>query len=588
MKILASRRGRSVEPYDHHRGKLPLLRPTSRGRVSIFLTINFIGFVFANGFWLFVSSGRWVDFQPASYGLSIITPLGMSFLRPLSVLEHHGMIFVFGLLLAALMLVPLMTAVMYRLLYAIVMSVIIFALGHSPGLAIALALGSFLAARTPLRSDMPFLAFLLGLVPSAVYLGVMTFEGIEPAALPFERLLVKAPVLLALVAAVAGAAAVLMLARVMKYRPGVLWPVAAVLWIVPLCLFYAFEGPAWVRFHQLVHSPAMATMFDIPSRESADPAVGTVDSPEVVDEVLRVRRHELLEQCRRFLTRHGESEAAPAVAFLHAQAASAQLDQDAYNAGIVRVRSDHAAPASRPMWERLTMRYKHAPQSALARWRLAELDIAASQMELGLENLVEARRKLRAALAVEVKDKQPRPAAVTELQWPTRETYEAALARVDWLLWMMARHDLSDTATATVFARWMALDDVATGSLEYAAELERLIALDENGSLADDLRLAVAVRLPEADRAAALGSLAARPECGAWTAANYELGLLSLTRRASALPTHPDAATDESADGSLQTFRFVLDPPAVYFRRVLEAGDSPWQSGAQRWLAGLE
>jgi len=211
MKILPTRRTTSIEPYDHHRGKLPLLRPSSRRRVSVFLSINFAGFVFANCFWLFISSGRWVDFQPASYWSSVFTPLGMSFLRPVSVLEQHGMIFVFGLVLSSLLLIPLMTAVMYRLSYAIVMAVIVFVLGHSPGVAIALVIGSVLAARTPLRSDMPFLAFLLGLLPSAVYFAVLTFEGIEPAAVPFERLLVKAPVLLALVAAVASAGLVLAL-----------------------------------------------------------------------------------------------------------------------------------------------------------------------------------------------------------------------------------------------------------------------------------------------------------------------------------------------------------------------------------------
>jgi len=85
--------------------------------------------------------------------------------------------------------------------------------------------------------------------------------------------------------------------------------------------------------------------------------------------------------------------------------------------------------------------------------------------------------------------------------------------------------------------------------------------------------------------------LAGRHERDAWVAANYELGLLSLTHQAAdALPPRPAAveAADEGADVPVAAVRSVLEPPAVYFRRVLEAGDSPWRSWAAYWLAGLE
>jgi len=589
LNIFPFRRARGGEPFDHHRGKLPLLRPTSRGRASIFLTINFIGFVFANCFWLFLSRGRWVDFDPVSYWASVTTPLGMSFLRPISVLEQHGMIVVFGLLLSVLFLVPLMTAVMYRLLYAMVMAGIIFVLGHSPGLAIALAVGSFLAARTPLRSDMPFLAFLLGLLPSAVYLAVMTYEGIEPAALPFERLLVKAPVLLALVTSVAAAGVVLALVRLVGYRPGMLWPVAAVLWIVPLFLFYAFEGPALVRFHHLANSEAMAvfgagTPFE--AREETEPP----DRPEESDERLRLReRDELMQRCQRLLDRHGESSVAPAVAYLYAQVASLQRDHDAYDSGVLRFRSDHVSPASRPVWERLATQYKHAPQSALARWRLAELDFAAGQTDSGLEHLTEARRKLRAVLEVPDAEKTPRSTTTSTLQWPVRETYQSALMKVDWMMWVVERHDVArDDEAAAVFARWLALDDVSMRSPEYAEALTGLIASDPDGPLADALRVALAVRLPVADRIGVLVVLAGRYESDAWAWANYEAGLLSLmhhtatTARQSTAPptTHPTTAATEAGA--------TLEPPVVYFRHVRAAGETPWRARAEAWLAGLE
>ncbi|MCL2700722.1 MAG: hypothetical protein FWE88_03395 [Phycisphaerae bacterium] len=591
MKMFPSMRGPGgVEPYDHHRGKLPLLRPTSRGRVSIFLTINFIGFVFASCFWLFITRGQWVDFDLASYWASIVTPLGVSFLRPMSVLDQHWMIFVFGLTLSALLLVPIMTAVMYRLMYAIAQAGIVFVLGHSPGLAISLAVGSFLAARTPLRSDMPFLAFLLGLVPSAVYLAVMTFIGIEPAALPFERLLVKAPVLLAFVAAVAAAGVVLTLARLAGYRPGMLWPVAAVLWIVPLALFYAHEGPARVRFNLLAQSPAMSLFGAQTSLESwraARDDAEALDSPEAIDEAFRESgRREMLRLWRRFLDSHGGSASAPAAAYLYAQAAGLQLDRDAYDMGVVRFRVGRAVEASRPMWERLATQYKEAPQSALARLRLAELDMADGAMEQGLANLAEAYRKLQAALPAHGKERR-RPAAVVELQWPEREAYQTALARVEWLLWLTRRDGVTnDVETAAVLAAWMSLDEVAMGTSRYVAELERLIEQDPGGALSDDLRLALALRGPASSRAEALLALADRRGSETWVAATYELGLLSLTvRAAAALPTTRPAA--ETADAPVSD-RPALEEPAVYFRRVRDVGDTPWRARAVYWLTGLE
>ena len=80
-----------------------------------FLAVNVVGFAVVNAFWHYLATGGWgFSFQ------AIRSPLGEMFIRPLHVLSYPWMIPVTGLLLGLVILVPLIVAVLHRLLFAVI------------------------------------------------------------------------------------------------------------------------------------------------------------------------------------------------------------------------------------------------------------------------------------------------------------------------------------------------------------------------------------------------------------------------------------------------------------------------------------
>ena len=236
---------KNIETYDHHRGQTPLLRPTSRWRTWLFLSVNLLGFVIVNAFWRYISTGRWMDLTLTAYRRELAAPLGKMLTYPLSVLEYPWMIVVTGLLLALVILIPVIVAVLYRLIYAAMFVVVLAVVGQAPMLAMAVAVGCVLAGRTRLRSDMPFLAAVGGMLPVAGYLYFFGLaEAGSTAMLPLQRLVLNAPLMVGGVSAVLAGAVVLALAQVTKFRPGIVWPVLVVLLAGPCVVFYTQIGPA--------------------------------------------------------------------------------------------------------------------------------------------------------------------------------------------------------------------------------------------------------------------------------------------------------------------------------------------------------
>jgi len=586
MFQLFAKSGKTLEPFDHHRGKLPLLRPTSQRRTQIFLTVNFLGFILVNAFWLYVATGAWTNFSLDSYHQSLFTPLGEIFLEPLSVLDHHWMIFVFGLLLAVIIFMPIMVAVMYRLVYAIALSALVVVLGHSPALGLTLTLGCFLAARTPLRSDMPFLAFLLGLLPVAAYLTLLAFAGVDPAALPFERLLVKAPLVLAIVLAVMSAVIVLTLARIMGYRPGSAWPVMALLLAVPMALFFANDGPAAMRSSILLGTMRMPGLLgEMPlstwqSQHHAQDLSGQALRDRVV-EAFREERLQIHRDCRSYLGRYPNSPASGTILYLQAEALSLQVDQRALDAGVVRFTSEYPDADTKKNWQALADSHSQPPQAALAHWRLAQLALRDAELDEATKQLQTARKALRAVLE-KPKDAST-PAQAVHLQWPRQEAYEQALQDVDRLAWMIDRNNLqNDPAAVRLLAAWLKLDPNSPRADEYLQSLMDLAYQARQTVLKDNLVLAVAMATPDLDRRVnLLQMIAAQQDTDASVEANFQLGLLAMQVQA------PDGDSPTTAP----TTRPVLPPlqeAVKYFQAVHNAGQTPWSVSADSWLSILQ
>ena len=239
---MAIKRRKARRRYDHHRGADPLLRQTSWFRTIFFVVTNLAGFIAVSAFVHYLAVGEWFDVSYTGYREALGRSLTEIMISPLSIFAHPWMIVVWGLLAGAIVVVPVLVGVLYRLRVAALFIAAVAIFAHAPILAAALAVGCVLAARTRLRSDLPFLAMLVGLAPVVAYLALFSLSG-DHVLTPLQRVAILLPYALALATAFLTAAIVLVLARATSFRAGVIWPVLLIFLIAPVWLFYRKVGP---------------------------------------------------------------------------------------------------------------------------------------------------------------------------------------------------------------------------------------------------------------------------------------------------------------------------------------------------------
>jgi hypothetical protein len=593
--------------FDHHRGVRPLLRRTRPLRTGLFLLINLAGFVAVNGFWRYLSTGTWSGFTLTAYRQDLARPLGDLLLHPLSILTHPWMILVWGLALAVVLFVPLIVAVLYRLVFATVFVLVIAVVGHSPALALAVALGCVLAAYTPLRSDLPFLAVLLGMAPVGAYLLLFAFAGLDEAAvLPVQRWLLTTPLLIALMLVAVASAVVLALARVTGFRPGAVWPVLAVLLAPPIAIFHLQIGADELAYALIVNPPQQedrlapgdVMLHPVPLNEWRDHndivGLGEQAMRNRIEDELRRRRRVLSAQCDAFLAAHGESKRRPAVLWVKAQCASLQVDENALDGGLIKFSAAHPLPASRDDWRRLSGEHAGSPHAALGRWRLGELALRqAAQAENPTAAAAAAEDQFRKAAdalqalfpqGLPLQQEEPHGGLfVASPSVPSRPYYAEALLAVERVRWLMEQNEaLRDARSARALAEFEGLNPLRR---DYTERLKRLAGEYEDTPLGDNLKVAVAKRIPDPhlrDPYQRAEMLIQRAEMLIWLAegkptdaaieANYLLGMMGLrTSENPALPLMPE-----------------LKDPQEYFRLVLAGPPSPYHRLARDRMGWLK
>jgi hypothetical protein len=556
------------QPYDHHRGRQPLLRPTSLPRTLGFLAASWAGYVAVNMFWAYLATGDWTLASLERFRQQCLTPLGEQFTFPLDVFAYPWMILVDSLLLTVIMAVPVILAVLYRLRVVWPFVAAIALAAHAPLLAVATAAGCLLAARTPLRSDMPFLAILLGLIPAALYLYLLGLGVQDSAALmPLQRLVLNAPFILAMVAAVLAAAAVLAMARLTQFRSGVVLPVLVLLSTGPFTVFYSHIGTGELEYRLIASPQRLGTGDSMLKSEWIEASAQALpEERRRVAQELPARREALIEECNNFLLRHPRSDRAPAVMWIRAQGASLQLERQ--RDGEVRFTAEFVLPQSQAYWEALLGDpWSATPQAALAQWRLGNLALRRGEVAQGVSMLQSAAQRLRG-----VKDARPRWSQ--EPAWlgvfeppqsvPDRRYYAEALFEVERLLWLVGENvPADDAAAAKALADYL---EVNPHQGDQVAVLRQLALKHQATPLGDNLRVASAKAGNDLDE---LLSLATGPACDAAIEANYELGLVALRRD---LPS---------------AVAVRLQRPREYFMAVRSARPNPYIAPAEERLAWL-
>jgi len=592
------------EKYDHHRGREPLLQPSGRLRTGVFLAVNLAGFLAVNAFWQYLATGRWINFPRQIYQ-SMRTPLPQTLMEPIDILTHPWMILVAGLLLGLVILVPLVVSVLYRLLFAGLFVLIVAAVGHAPVLAVAVAAGCILAARTPLRSDMPFLAVVIGLVPVALYfylLFAMAWEA-PPVALPIQRWVLYAPFVVAAVSAVVGGAVILLLAKLTRFRPGAVWPVLAVLLVAPMSVFYAKIGPAELEYSVLVDNLAPGdTIFDpvaldVWKRKHGAEALEGLSLEERIRQEMNRQRRRLLDKCQAFLDSFPGSSRAADAQWIKAQCLSLALDTEALAQGLVRYSAGHYLPGSAPAWQRAAPAWEHlktvypaSPQAALADWRLGELAVCQGSFLEGYRQLRRSAEQLRTILPALTSDSKERggTGVFTGPQpLPDRRHYVQALFEVERMLWLIEQNHILEDARllspqeqSRLMGAREALRAYLMTSPNDREALERLSLTYMETHLADNLKLAAARATTDLNnRTAMLLDLSNLRHEGRLTdaavAANWYLGLLAMS------PAEVDKLHAALAA------RLNAKRPEAYFQAIVETDQQPWKRLAEERLAAL-
>jgi len=565
-----------VDTFDHHRGRAPLLRATRPWRWALFLAINLIGFAAVNAFWLYLSTGQWVNFSPWAYQRDLAAPVGRMLLQPLSVFRYPWMILASGLMLAVVIFVPVIVSVLYRLPFAAAFVLAIAVIGHAPVLALAVGLGCILAGRTSWRSDMPFLATLLGLLPVGVYLALGYVGVVSEGTLPLQRWILMAPFLVALILAALAGAAVLALARVTSFRPGVVWPVLAALLAGPIAIFHAKVGPDELDYALLANwLPKGESLLNEEILQDWARRNHVADWPrrrqeQEVQRDLERRREEVLRRCRRFLNRHAHSPRAPEVLWVAAQCQSLQVHQPALEQGLIRHVTSHLldTPACRRAWRDLRQRYPQSQQAALADWHLGELALRGQARDEAARRLAAARGKLVGIVQRQAEQsRRASTALLAPLRLPRAEHYRKALFEVDRLLWLM----MENADALEALAAYLAINP---NRADHAERLGQLAETYQRTRMADNLKLAVILTIENPyKRAESLIPLAnVQPLTDAAVEANYELGRLGMLAK--------EWPGIELVEG--------FERPQQYFERVRTARPNPWQSLAEESLAWLE
>jgi hypothetical protein len=559
-----------------------LIRPTSRRRLAILMGVNLLGFLVVNCFWHYLSTARWFTGSGAFWG-DMKAPLGEMFVRPLSIFHYPWMIPVTGLLLAVIMFTPILVAMLYRLPFSLMFLAVTLFVGCAPLLTLSLLVGCVLASKTTLRRNWSFLAMLLGLVPPALYLYLYVFDfaGLETiAVVPLQRWILATPLLISILLAVFAGAAVLDLAKLTGYRPGVIWPVLLVLLAAPLTIFYIQIGPAELQYALIADrlSPGDRLMETVAVKDWVrhNHLSGLNEEQLALRARQDIRQYAegLLRSCRRFLAAHPEHPRAAEVLWIQAQCDSAQLDEPAFRGGLLRCSVAFPLVKSQEDWRQLCEEYPTSPQSGIACWKLAELTLRRKSPT----SVAEAQRRL--VTAVERFDRRlsSLPAA-TEADGvfspppslPEREYYQEAKFQAQRLQWLLEKNVASGDARAA--AALGDCLDVNPCQADYADRLADLLndrrKNYEQSAFGDNLKLAVAMAArDEKTRARMLLHLAKEERSDAAVEATYELGQLVMR--------HP-----------LLRLMNDIRTPEEYFKLVIAAPPNPYQPQALERLKWL-
>jgi len=520
---------------------------------------------------------------------------------PISVEHVPAHIVIVGLLMASLVTVPIMVAMLYRLPVAIVFLLIVAFVAVLPWLTVTLLLSCIIVTIKPFRFSFRYATVLVALIPVAVYFILTSARGSPTGAValagPAERMKLYAPWVLAVMASCGGSGIVLAVAYVINYRPGGIAPLLAVLFAIPLILFWTEVGRDELEYRLLEHDcgPGSDQYFvDLDTRELIQRAAelewisdAQKDQREIKSIIENkflqlklalptelVRQQEsVTKRCDAFIRSFPDSRYVPNCLYLKGRAQNMRIDMELLrNEALLQFYTDFPSAASRDTWQRLLGDAPDSPFSSVAGLNLGLLYAREGNLRLAqdvLQRVVD--RFGRSSLTVSkpvpvsgIRQLLARKPPSTSLGVDAQAVAEKAAQLLSLIMEnqedRLADRVYPENNPVSMLLRCDPRDR------SYADNLRRIMQLYPNAKLGDNLMVLWVLLEPDGNtRRSKLMECAKRYRDGdAAPHAIYELGVLELRHNRKA--------------EARETFELLLK----------QYPDSPWSASAQRKLLMLD
>ena len=398
-----------------------------RVRAILLMIVNAVLFAGVGSFayWLrsgeFIAparNGYWDVLYHTFYGVGLAeVSLGSLLVDPISVQDVPMQIPIVGLLMAALIAIPILVAILYRFWTSVPLLGVVAFLAVMPWLAITLLASCILASVKPLRTRFRFMSALIGLVPAVVYLALAwagTTEAVVGRIDPIDRIKFVAPWVMAVVASTIVFAVVLALAKIVDYRPGAVTPLLVLMFALPVALFefhvgrdelyyrlledldqaYAADidaSAAWedaARFAWQNHPLPRPSWEEVRNREEEKWLFELATDVGPRQSEWARRQLQLTHACDQFHHNYPDSRYASNVFFIKARTLDRRLDVGEFRRKRwVRYYDDFPSVASRESWKFVFENRGDTPLGAVAALRLAQFAARDADVERAVESL---------------------------------------------------------------------------------------------------------------------------------------------------------------------------------------------------------
>jgi hypothetical protein len=401
--------------------------PKYRVRAVVLLVVNVLLFAGVACFAFWVRSGvafaptmdsYWGEIQDTfSFGRENTRSLATLLTEPISVQDVPMQIPIIGLLMAALISIPILVALLYRFWSSLPFILVVGLLAVMPWLAITLLGSCIIASVRPFRTRFRFVSALAALVPIVVYL-ILAWSGSAELVMgktdPIDRMKFIAPWVLAIVAATLVFAIVLLIARLVNHRPGTIAPLLAIMFGLPVGLFEFHVGRDELHYRLLerlndchftevaagasLKEAAQRRWYRLPPPRPSWEEVLELEKQkwqfELASDLGPVRSEltqhqaELADRCNWFLQHFPASRYALNALYIKARALDMRVDPVEFREEKwIRFYDEFPSDASRETWRMILENRTDSNLSAVALLKLAQLQAREGDIDRALSRL---------------------------------------------------------------------------------------------------------------------------------------------------------------------------------------------------------